>query len=226
MVKKKRRLTHGPSPSEVNEVGNRNVIYPESGIYHKIFSGQNQRATLVTYQLRQGRPPTSSSSHWSQSHWTHAQHYPLRCQGWTLAHQLDCFALHRLHRPQQGFRAHVPIPDAFLLEVIEIHPYLEEPLKRGPSVSLCSSRTGEDVEREEGDPAENFSVLFGETFLCIPTPLIKLMERLENLQRDYLRLTERVRVSLQIHVGDAAAYRRLQTDVLDYLNAARQVSDL
>ena len=50
------------------------------------------------------------------------------------------------------------------------------------------------------------------------------MERLENLQRDYFCLTEKVRVSLQIHVGDVAAYRRLQTDVLDFLNAAGQVS--
>ena len=50
------------------------------------------------------------------------------------------------------------------------------------------------------------------------------MERLENLQRDYLRLTEKVRVSLQIHVGDVAGYRRLQKDVLDFLDAARQVS--
>ena len=50
------------------------------------------------------------------------------------------------------------------------------------------------------------------------------MERLENLQRDYLCLTEKVRVSLQIHVGDVAGYQRLQKDMLDFLDAARQVS--
>ena len=50
------------------------------------------------------------------------------------------------------------------------------------------------------------------------------MECVENLQRDYLRLTERVRVSLQIHVGDATRYRQLRNDVLDFLNAAGQVS--
>ena len=50
------------------------------------------------------------------------------------------------------------------------------------------------------------------------------MERVENLQRDYGRLAERVRVSLQIRVGDAARYRQLRKDVLDFLNAAGQVS--
>ena len=50
------------------------------------------------------------------------------------------------------------------------------------------------------------------------------MECLKNLRGDYLWLAERVRVSLQIHIGDAVAYRRLQTDMLDFLNAARQAS--
>ena len=50
------------------------------------------------------------------------------------------------------------------------------------------------------------------------------MERVENLQRDYGRLAERVRVSLQIHVGDAARYQQLRKDVLDFLNATGQVS--
>ena len=49
------------------------------------------------------------------------------------------------------------------------------------------------------------------------------MERVENLQRDYLRLAERVRVALQINVGDAAQYRRLRADVLTFLDAAGQV---
>ena len=52
----------------------------------------------------------------------------------------------------------------------------------------------------------------------------KPMERLKNLRGDYLWLAERVRVSLQIHVGNAVAYRRLQTNVLDFLNATRQAS--
>jgi hypothetical protein len=50
------------------------------------------------------------------------------------------------------------------------------------------------------------------------------MERIENLRHDYMRLAERVRVSLQIHVGDAARYRGLHNDVLVFLDVARQVS--
>ena len=54
-------------------------------------------------------------------------------------------------------------------------------------------------------------------------PLTHLMERTENLRQAYLRLTERVRVSLQIHVGDAARFRALRNNVLDFLTAAGQV---
>ena len=53
-----------------------------------------------------------------------------------------------------------------------------------------------------------------------------LMEHLENLRAGYLHLTKRVWVSLQIHVGDAAGYWHLQQDVLDFLNATRQVSNI
>ena len=49
------------------------------------------------------------------------------------------------------------------------------------------------------------------------------MDRIKNLRRDYLRLAERVHVSLQIHVEDAGRYRELRNDVLDFLNAAGQV---
>lgn len=49
------------------------------------------------------------------------------------------------------------------------------------------------------------------------------MERAENLRQAYLRLAERVRVALQIHVGDAGRYRQLHNDVLDFLNHARNV---
>lgn len=63
----------------------------------------------------------------------------------------------------------------------------------------------------------------GKTFLFLLRSST-FMERVENLQRDYGRLAERVRVSLQIHVGDAARYRQLRKDVLDFLNAAGQVS--
>ena len=49
------------------------------------------------------------------------------------------------------------------------------------------------------------------------------MDRIENLCHDYLRLAERVRVSLQIHVKDAGRYRELHNDVLDFLNAVGQV---
>ena len=54
-------------------------------------------------------------------------------------------------------------------------------------------------------------------------PLTHLMERTENLHQAYLRLTERVHVSLQIHVGDAARFRALRNNVLDFLTAAGQV---
>ena len=46
------------------------------------------------------------------------------------------------------------------------------------------------------------------------------MDHIENLRQDYLRLAERVRLHLQIHVGDATRYRHLRNDVLDFLNAA------
>ena len=49
------------------------------------------------------------------------------------------------------------------------------------------------------------------------------MDCIKNLCRNYLRLAERVRVSLQIHVEDAGHYRELRNDVLDFLNAAGQV---
>ena len=49
------------------------------------------------------------------------------------------------------------------------------------------------------------------------------MEHAENLCQAYLWLAERVRVALQIHVGDTGCYRQLHNDVLDFLNAARNV---
>lgn len=49
------------------------------------------------------------------------------------------------------------------------------------------------------------------------------MDHIENLRDAYLRLAERVRVSLQIHVGDAMRYRQLRNDVLEFLNVAGQV---
>jgi hypothetical protein len=49
------------------------------------------------------------------------------------------------------------------------------------------------------------------------------MDPIDNLRRDFLRLADRVRVSLQIHVGDTTRYRQLRNDVMDFLNAAGQV---
>jgi hypothetical protein len=59
--------------------------------------------------------------------------------------------------------------------------------------------------------------------LCFQLRSPTFMERLDNLRRDYLRLAERVRLALQINVGDATRYRQLRTDVLTFLNAAGQV---
>ena len=79
------------------------------------------------------------------------------------------------------------------------------------------------------DPVKNFACIIlqplriSNSELALPK-LATPMDHIENLRQDYLRLAERVRLHLQIHVGDATRYRHLRNDVLDFLNAARQVS--
>ena len=135
------------------------------------FSDEIRRATLVTYQLRDHGPPTGLSSHWSRSHRTRAQRYPLPCQEWTMARQLSCFPL-QIHAQLQQQQ----LSDVFVSEAPRLHPCQEEAFECAP---LCSSR---NVDRGE-DPAENFRRTFP---FAIPTPL---HQRSWNASKTYRGIT-------------------------------------